>query len=254
MNVTLDLRELCDKGIIDESWAIALSPVQPRLNELALFLQREAQEGVTVLPEPQNIMRVFGMPVDAVRVLIVGQDPYPTPGHAIGLSFAVNDQVKPLPRSLNNIFTELESDTGIPRPASGDLAAWSRQGVMLLNRVLTVRAGEAGSHRGHGWEAVTERAINVLVNRKAAAIGEETLDFANPGVPLVAILWGKQAALLRPLLAETPVVESAHPSPLSARRGFFGSRPFTKTNELLSAQGAAPINWSFTGTKPPPLG
>ena len=250
-NLNLDV--LKDSGIIDVSWAIALAPVQPRLRALAAFLERESRAGITVLPETHNIMRVFRMPVDAVRVLIFGQDPYPTPGHAIGLSFAVDEHVSPLPRSLNNIFTELESDTGSSRPVSGDLAGWSRQGVMLLNRVLTVRAGEAGSHRGHGWEAVTDLAIRVLANRNAAAQGEANTDVDSPPLPLVAILWGNQAASLRPMLGKSAVIESAHPSPLSARRGFFGSRPFTKTNVLLSAQRAAPINWSLAGTKPPQL-
>lgn len=234
----LNLDGLKNSGIIDVSWAIALAPVQPQLDEIARFLERESRAGIAVLPETHNIMRVFRMPVDAVRVLIVGQDPYPTPGHAIGLSFAVNENVKPLPRTLNNIYTELESDTGSSRPISGDLAGWSRQGVMLLNRVLTVRAGEAGSHRGHGWEAVTDLAIRVLANRDQ---------------PLVAILWGKQAESLRPLLGRSPVIESAHPSPLSARRGFFGSRPFSTTNRLLAVQGAAAIDWSLAEPSPPSL-
>ena len=238
MNVTLSLAELHETGIIDASWADALEPVQPQLDEIAAFLEREAAAGAFVLPEAHNIMRVFAMPVDSVRVLIVGQDPYPTPGHAIGLAFAVNDQVRPLPRSLANIFSELESDTGGDRPRAADLTNWTKQGVLLLNRVLTVRSGEAGSHRGHGWEAVTERAIHVLATRNA---------------PLVAILWGKQAASLRPLLGRTPIVESAHPSPLSARRGFFGSRPFTTTNRLLTEQGAAPIAWSFAAVETPLL-
>jgi uracil-DNA glycosylase len=250
----LNLNQLCEAGIIDVSWAHALSPVQPQLTEIAGFLETETASGAVVLPEAHNIMRVFSMPVDSVRVLIVGQDPYPTPGHAIGLSFAVDPKVRPLPRSLANIFAELKSDIGEhlsstgQRPASfgaevgsylgADLSAWTRQGVMLLNRVLTVRSGEAGSHRSFGWEAITDRAIEVLASRKA---------------PLVAILWGKQAATLRPLLAETPIIESAHPSPLSARRGFYGSRPFTTTNSLLTEQGAAPINWSRATDKPPPL-
>lgn len=236
--MTLNLSELRDAGIIDPSWAGALAPLQSRLYEIAIFLESEADAGMVVLPEALNIMRVFKMPVDAVRVLIVGQDPYPTPGHAIGLSFAVDTQVRPVPRSLANIFKELHSDTGNSRPLSGDLSAWTNEGVMLLNRVLTVRSGEAASHRGHGWEAVTERAIQVLVARNA---------------PLVSILWGKQAASLRPMLSGTPVVESAHPSPLSATRGFFGSRPFTTTNQLLEEQGVAVINWSPAGTESPPV-
>jgi uracil-DNA glycosylase len=229
VSVTLNLEHLRDAGIIHASWAIALAPVQPQLDEIAAFLDWESSEGRKILPAEENIMRVFSIPVDLVRVLIVGQDPYPTPGHAIGLAFAVDASLRPLPRSLSNIFTELESDTDAPRPRTGDLSGWAQQGVMLLNRVLTVRSGEAGSHRGQGWEAVSQRVIEVLANRTA---------------PLVAILWGKQAASLRPLLRETPVVESAHPSPLSARRGFFGSKPFSGVNVLLAQQGALPIAWS----------
>ncbi|HEX7834282.1 MAG TPA: uracil-DNA glycosylase, partial [Pseudolysinimonas sp.] len=170
----------------------------------------------------------FTAPLDDVRVLIVGQDPYPTPGHPIGLSFAVDPGVRPVPRSLQNIYAELRDDLGIPTPAHGDLTPWSRQGVLLLNRVLTVRAGVSGSHRGKGWEEVTEHAIRALVAR---------------GGPLVAILWGRDAGTLRPLLGDTPVIASAHPSPLSASSGFFGSKPFSRANQLLVAAGAEPIDW-----------
>jgi len=168
-------------------------------------------------------------------VLITGQDPYPTPGHPIGLSFAVDRDVRPLPRSLGNIYAELESDLGIPPAPHGDLTAWSDQGVLLLNRVLTVRPGEAGSHRRWGWEQVTELAIRALVARDR---------------PLVAILWGKDAANLQPLLGDTPVIVSAHPSPLSARRGFFGSRPFSRANALLEGLGASPVDWRIGGEPP----
>jgi uracil-DNA glycosylase len=161
-------------------------------------------------------------------VLIVGQDPYPTPGHPIGLSFAVDRAVRPLPRSLANIYRELETDLGIPPAPHGDLSSWSDQGVMLLNRVLTVRPGTPASHRGWGWEKVTELAIRALVARDA---------------PLVAVLWGRDAEGLRPMLGDTPVIASAHPSPLSASRGFFGSRPFSRANALLEEQGAAPVDW-----------
>jgi uracil-DNA glycosylase len=159
----------------------------------------------------------------------VGQDPYPTPGHPIGLSFAVDRHVRPLPRSLANIYRELNDDLGIPPAAHGDLSAWGDAGVMLLNRVLTVRPGAAGSHRGKGWETVTEQAIRALVAR---------------GGPLVAILWGRDAQSLSSMLGDTAMIMSAHPSPLSARNGFFGSKPFSRANELLAAQGAAPVNWA----------
>jgi uracil-DNA glycosylase len=135
-------------------------------------------------------------PLRDVTVLIVGQDPYPTPGHPIGLSFAVDAHVRPLPRSLQNIYRELADDLGIPPAPHGDLSAWSDQGVMLLNRVLTVAPGAPRSHRGWGWEKVTEHAIRTLAAREA---------------PLVAILWGRDAANLRPLLGTTPIIESAHP-------------------------------------------
>ena len=161
-------------------------------------------------------------------VLIVGQDPYPTPGHPIGLSFAVERSVRPLPRSLTNIYRELHDDLGVVPVEHGDLSAWQSQGVLLLNRVLTVRAGASGSHRGRGWEEVTEHAVRSLVER---------------GGPLVAVLWGRQAQSLAPVLDGIPIVATAHPSPLSAHAGFFGSRPFSRVNELLDSQGSPGIDW-----------
>jgi uracil-DNA glycosylase len=134
----------------------------------------------------------------------------------------------PLPRSLENIFREYADDLGQPPPSNGDLSAWSQQGVLLLNRVLTVRPGAPASHRGKGWEQVTDQAISALVER---------------GGPLVAVLWGRDAQSLAPMLAGIPTVQSVHPSPLSAARGFFGSRPFSRVNQLLVEQGADPINW-----------
>jgi uracil-DNA glycosylase len=163
-------------------------------------------------------------------VLIVGQDPYPTPGHAVGLSFSVAPDVRPIPRSLTNIYAELTADLGVPTPTTGDLSPWADRGVLLLNRVLTVRPGAPASHRGRGWEAVTAQAIAALVDR---------------GGPLVAVLWGRDARSLVPHLGGIPCIESAHPSPLSARSGFFGSRPFSRANELLARQGADPIDWSL---------
>lgn len=210
------------------SWVAALEPVGDILGELLERLDAEKAAGREVLPARENILRVFRRPLAHPKVLLVGQDPYPTPGHPVGLSFAVAPEVRPLPRSLTNIYQELEADLGRPRASHGDLTSWQEQGVMLLNRVLTVAPGSAGSHRGWGWEAVTDHAIGALVAR---------------GAPLVAILWGNDAKTLRPLLADTAVIESAHPSPLSARRGFFGSRPFSRANELLREQGAAPIEW-----------
>jgi uracil-DNA glycosylase len=197
---------------------------------MGAFLRAELAAGRRYLPAGADVLRAFSYPMDEVRVLVVGQDPYPTPGHPMGLSFSVQPDVRPLPMSLQNIFTELHDDLGLPRPSSGDLRPWSRRGVMLLNRVLTVAPGKPASHRGKGWEQVTERAIDALVAR---------------GGPLVAILWGRDAQSLTPRLGAVPVVASAHPSPMSARNGFFGSRPFSRVNALLVSQGAPPIDWSL---------
>jgi uracil-DNA glycosylase len=224
----MTLPELADAGLIDEGWAGALTPVAPDIAALGDRLRAEVAAGRHYLPPGERVLRAFQRPLDGVKVLIVGQDPYPTPGHPIGLSFAVDRGVRPLPRSLANIYQELEADLGIPPASHGDLSAWSDQGVMLLNRVLTVAPGLPASHRGWGWEKVTEHAIRTLVARDA---------------PLVAILWGRDAANLRPMLGSTPVIESAHPSPLSAHRGFFGSRPFSTANALLERQGATPVDW-----------
>ncbi|WP_404561354.1 uracil-DNA glycosylase [Curtobacterium sp. AB7] len=224
----MEPRPLAD--LVDPGWASALAPVEADVHRMGAWLRDETAAGRTYLPAGADVLRAFTMPFDAVKVLVVGQDPYPTPGNPIGLSFAVDPAVRPVPRSLANIYKELSADVGVTPPAHGDLRAWSDQGVLLLNRVLTVRAGDAGSHRGKGWEAVTDQAVRALVAR---------------GTPLVAVLWGAQAASVRPLLGDTPVVASAHPSPLSASRGFFGSRPFSQVNELLQEQGAAPVDWSL---------
>lgn len=229
----MTLPELADAGLIDIGWAAALAPVAPDIAALGERLRAEVAAGRRYLPSGDRVLRAFQRPLDDVKVLIVGQDPYPTPGHPIGLSFAVDAHVRPLPRSLDNIYKELESDLGIPRAPHGDLSAWSDQGVMLLNRVLTVAPGAPASHRGWGWEKVTEHAIRTLVARDR---------------PLVAILWGRDAANLRPLLGATPIIESPHPSPLSASRGFFGSRPFSRANEMLAGLGAEPVDWALPAT------
>ena len=214
--------------IIAPDWAEALRPVENRLHEIGGFLREEVRAGRGYLPAGEAVLRAFTRPMSEVRVLIVGQDPYPTPGHPIGLSFAVERHVRPLPRSLTNIYKELESDLGIAPAAHGDLSSWQDQGVLLLNRVLTVAPGAPASHRRRGWEEITEHAIRALVHR---------------GGPLAAILWGRDAQSLIPLLGEVPHVASPHPSPLSASRGFFGSRPFSQVNALLEAQGAGPVDW-----------
>lgn len=214
-------------AIIDPTWARALAPVEGTIHEIGARLREEVAQGHGYLPAGTDVLRAFTYPMDSVRVLIVGQDPYPTPGHPMGLSFSVQPGVRP-PRSLENIFTELVSDLGVERPTSGDLTPWSRQGVMLLNRVLTVRPGAPASHHGWGWEAVTQCAIEALVARHA---------------PLVAILWGRPAQSLTPMLGSTPIIASPHPSPLSASRGFFGSRPFSRANRALEEMGAQPVDW-----------
>ncbi|PZE32273.1 uracil-DNA glycosylase [Curtobacterium sp. MCLR17_055] len=224
----MEPRPLAD--LVDPGWADALAPVEPDVRRIGAWLRDETAAGRHYLPAGGDVLRAFTSPFDAVKVLVVGQDPYPTPGHPIGLSFAVDPAVRPVPRSLANIYRELADDLGVTPPPHGDLRAWSDQGVLLLNRVLTVQAGEAGSHRGKGWEAVTDQAVRALVAR---------------GTPLVAVLWGAQAGSVRPLLGDTPVVASAHPSPLSASRGFFGSRPFSQVNALLESQGAPPVDWTL---------
>lgn len=209
----------------------ALEPVADTITALGEFLRAEVAAGRGYLPAGDRVLRAFSLPLPDVRVLVVGQDPYPTPGHPVGLSFSVAPDVRPVPRSLQNIYQELGTDLGLPTPGHGDLTPWFERGVMLLNRVLTVRPGASASHQGKGWEAVTAQAMSALARR---------------GGPLVAILWGRQAQSLGPMLGDVPRVESAHPSPLSARSGFFGSRPFSRTNDLLAQQGAAPIDWRLT--------
>ncbi len=221
-----DRRQLPE--LVAPDWAVALAPVADQVRAMGDFLRAELAAGRSYLPPGPAVLRAFAQPLAEVRVLIVGQDPYPTPGHAVGLSFSVAPEVRPIPRSLDNIFRELHADLGCPRPATGDLTAWAEQGVLLLNRVLTVAPGAPGSHRRKGWEQITEAAIRALAER---------------GEPLVAVLWGRDAQSLTPLLGDVPWIASTHPSPMSADRGFFGSRPFSRANAALTAQGAAPINW-----------
>ncbi|WP_129338678.1 uracil-DNA glycosylase [Cellulomonas endophytica] len=216
--------------LVAPDWAAALAPVETALREAGRFLRSEVAAGHGYLPAGEDVLAAFRRPLADVRVLVVGQDPYPTPGHPMGLSFSVQPHVRPLPRSLENVFRELVDDLGVPRPATGDLRPWADRGVLLLNRVLTVRPGAPASHRGRGWEAVTDRAVAALVER---------------GGPLVAVLWGRDAQTLAPALGDVPQVRSAHPSPLSASRGFFGSRPFSAVNRLLVEQGADPLDWSL---------
>jgi uracil-DNA glycosylase len=216
--------------VVEAGWATALEPVAGQIAAMGDFLRAEVAAGRRYLPAGANILRAFTQPFADVRVLIVGQDPYPTPGHPIGLSFAVESHVRPVPRSLQNIYRELSSDLGLATPQHGDLTPWTKHGVLLLNRVLTVAPGASAAHRGKGWEVVTDQAIRALVAR---------------GIPLVAVLWGRDAQSLSPLLGSVPRIESAHPSPMSADRGFFGSRPFSRANAALVEQGAEPVDWSL---------
>ena len=215
---------------VEEGWATVLEPVAYRIHSMGDFLREENASGRGYLPAGNDVLRAFTYPFDEVKVIIVGQDPYPTPGHAMGLSFSTAPGVRPLPRSLVNIFKEYSSDLGLPMPEDGDLTPWSEQGVALFNRVLSVQPGKAGSHRGKGWEEVTEHALRALAER---------------GKPLVAILWGRDAQNTQKFLGDTACICSPHPSPLSAARGFFGSKPFSHANELLVQQGAEPVNWQL---------
>lgn len=221
-------------ALMAPDWAAALADQEAQIHAVGDFLRAELAAGRSYLPSGDKVLRAFSRPMSEVKVLIVGQDPYPTPGHPIGLSFAVDADVRPLPKSLNNIYRELQNDLGIPPCPHGDLTGWFDQGVLLLNRVLTVRPGTSGSHRGKGWEQVTQAAIEALVAR---------------GGPLVAILWGRDAQSLIPMLSASatpvPFLASPHPSPLSASSGFFGSRPFSRANDELVRQGAQPINWEL---------
>ena len=216
--------------IVEAGWARALQPVASNIAAMGEFLRAEVAAGRRYLPAGNHILRAFQQPFDEVRVLIVGQDPYPTPGHPVVLSFSVAPEVRPLPGSLINIFQEYRQDLGHPEPSTGDLTPWTENGILLLNRALTVMPGKPASHRGKGWEEVTEQAIRALAAR---------------GGPLVAILWGRDARNLRPMLGQVPCIESPHPSPMSADRGFFGSRPFSQANALLQRQGAQPVDWKL---------
>ncbi|MGO4254144.1 uracil-DNA glycosylase [Paenarthrobacter sp. TAF1] len=234
-----DLAALLDRPIEElmaPDWADALRPVEGQLRDALSFAARRANDGKQILPASGNILRAFQQPLSDVKVLLLGQDPYPTPGHAVGLSFSVSRETRPIPRSLANIYRELHDDLGLPPRVHGDLSAWTEQGVLLLNRVLTVEARNAGAHRGKGWEAITTAAVTAVAQRT---------DGAGRQKPLVAILWGKDAESVVPLLEGAPSVVSVHPSPLSASRGFFGSKPFSRTNALLVEQGAEPVDWEL---------
>jgi uracil-DNA glycosylase len=208
------------------SWQAALAGHRDLLDRIEAKVLGDSQ----ITPPVGQVMRAFELPIEQVRVLIVGQDPYPTPGHAIGLSFAVAPEVTPLPRSLQNIMRELRDDLGKSVSNAGNLQLWASRGVMLLNRHLSTSSGESAAHFDAGWAQFTDAAIRAL-NRAR-------------GNKLVAVLWGNEAISLRSLLPDAQVLTSPHPSPLSARKGFFGSKPFSRANEALRFVGEAEIDWS----------
>ncbi len=217
---------------IEPSWKKALSGEfeKPYFVQLASFVKEEYKKGA-VYPPPKNIFRAFDLtPFDAVKVVILGQDPYHGAGQANGLCFAVGEGV-PLPPSLQNIFKELESDLGVVPQRTGDLERWAAQGVLLLNATLTVRARTAGSHQNKGWEEFTDAAIQALSDQREH---------------LVFILWGNYAKAKGAHIDRSKhlVIESAHPSPFSASNGFFGSKPFSKTNTYLQEMHQTPVDWS----------
>lgn len=222
---------------IPQSWKAALDPVlaSDEARELGAFLRAEEAGGKAIYPPRGQRLRALELtPLESVKVVILGQDPYHGPGQAHGLSFSVPEGVKP-PPSLVNIFKEMHSDLGVEPPTHGNLERWARQGVLLLNNSLTVEAHRAGSHAGKGWDAITDAAVRAVARREGAS---------------VFILWGSHAqgkAARIPEITETQrhlVLKSPHPSPLSAHRGFFGSKPFSQANAFLEEHGRGPIDWA----------
>ncbi len=215
---------------MDKTWQNFLKSefAKPYFKELSEFLKTEYKTK-TIFPPKELVFSAFTTNLDEIKVVILGQDPYHTPGAAHGLAFSVPPKEK-IPPSLINIYKEIESDLGTHKVRNGNLNSWKKQGVMLLNNVLTVEAHKAGSHRGHGWEIFTESVIKYLNDTRPH---------------LVFILWGRDARSKKPLIDAKKhlIIESAHPSPLSANAGFFGSKPFSKTNAFLEAQGLSPIDW-----------
>jgi uracil-DNA glycosylase len=220
------------KPVISPAWTSLLTTFWASADGITLqqYLESERREQMVLPPAELVFHALQRTPAENVRVVILGQDPYPTPGHAHGLSFSVPQGVA-IPKSLANIDRELQDDLGIPMPDHGCLEHWADQGVLLLNTVLTVRAHEANSHKGKGWELLTDAIIGYLSQGQR---------------PIVFVLWGKHAQKKRSLISVPPhlVIESAHPSPLSAHTGFFGSKPFSAINQMLASWGSPPINWA----------
>lgn len=215
-------------SLVHESWVELLQEDDETLQRIGEHLREEIRAGHAYAPTGDKIFRALQMPIEDVKVLILGQDPYPTVGHAVGLAFSVDPELQVLPASLRNIYTELQSDIGCEMAKSGDLSAWVSQGVLLLNRTLTVRVGEARSHYKLGWEHITLHAIKGLAARNSN---------------FVSILWGSDAQSVSQFLDPERVIASVHPSPLSAHRGFFGSKPFSRANAMLTRRGLEPIDW-----------
>ncbi len=202
-------------------WQEALSELRGQIDLIDSKLNTS-----DLAPEYENVMRALSTSIESIRVVIIGQDPYPTSGHAHGLAFSVSNSVTPLPASLRNIFKELESDVGIPMSENGDLSRWAAQGVLLLNRILTTQPGYSLKHELLGWQEIT--------NEIARTLGQR---------PVVAILWGKNAQELSHFFDSELSITSAHPSPLAAYRGFFGSKPFSTCNEILHRYKRPEISW-----------
>ena len=206
---------------IDKSWQPLFAEHQSVLTKI-----QEVITAQRIAPAYENILRVFTYPISHYRVVIVGQDPYPTPGYATGLAFSVSSEITKLPKSLKNVFTEYVSDTGFSYPVNGDLSIWANNGVTLLNSSLTLNLDDKSEHLKIGWQGITAAALDLLASQGA-----------------VAILWGSHAQKMGSEFPDTHKIESVHPSPLSAYRGFFGSKPFTTCNQLLINSGQDPINW-----------
>ena len=209
---------------VHPEWIEALDSLKPRIDAIEISL-----EGKLFNPAPENVFRALRYPINQVRVAIFGQDPYPDRRHAMGLAFSIPKGVRPLPRTLKNIFRELHDDLGIETPIGGDLSTWSERGVLLLNRILTAPQNESAGHANLGWESITDEIARIVGERE-----------------VVGIFWGKYAKELMKYFPAELTISSVHPSPLSASRGFFGSKPFSKTNQLLAQLSKQPIDWSLT--------
>lgn len=208
---------------IDPEWLDALGAVTSKIEEIEASLAGEDFQ-----PNASHVLRALEYPLSKVRVVIFGQDPYPNPGHATGLAFSVPKSVRPIPRTLTNIYRELHDDIGCAIPNSGDLTPWAEQGIALINRILTTTPGRSAGHLNLNWQGVTNEIARVLGERE-----------------IIAILWGNYARQLSQHFVNELVIASVHPSPLSAHRGFFGSKPFSRTNQLLEGQSKRAIDWSL---------